>query len=58
MILQDTVNPYLAARAVFLLVQHGTFAQGILAGEQIADAVRTIAFPWPTHFHSTTRHAG
>ena len=45
MILQDTVNPYLAARAVFLLVQHGTFAQGILAGEQIADAVRTIAFP-------------
>ena len=45
MILQDTVNPYLAARAVLLLVQHGTFAQGILAGEQIADAVRTIAFP-------------
>ncbi len=43
--LQDTVNPYLAARAVLLLVQHGTFQQGVLAGERIAEAVRTVAFP-------------
>lgn len=43
--LQDTVNPYLAARAVLLLIQHDTFNQGALAGERIADAVRTIAFP-------------
>jgi O-acetyl-ADP-ribose deacetylase (regulator of RNase III) len=43
--LQDSVNPYLAARAVFLLIQHGTFDQGTLAGEQIADAVKTVAFP-------------
>jgi O-acetyl-ADP-ribose deacetylase (regulator of RNase III) len=31
--LQDTVNPYLAARAVLLLVQHGIFDQGAFAGE-------------------------
>ena len=43
--LQDSVNPYLAARAVLRLVQHGTFQQGMLAGERIADAVRTVAFP-------------
>jgi O-acetyl-ADP-ribose deacetylase (regulator of RNase III) len=45
MILQDTVNPYLAARAVLLLVQYGTFARGIYEGERIADVVRTVAFP-------------
>jgi O-acetyl-ADP-ribose deacetylase (regulator of RNase III) len=43
--LQDTVNPYLAARAVLLLVQHGSFDQGTFAGERIADAVKSIAFP-------------
>ena len=43
--LQESANPYLAARAVFLLVQHGTFEQGALAGERIADAVKTVAFP-------------
>jgi O-acetyl-ADP-ribose deacetylase (regulator of RNase III) len=43
--LQDTVNPYLAARAVLLLIRHGTFDQGTLAGERIADGVRTVAFP-------------
>lgn len=43
--LQDTVNAYLAARAVFLLIEHGTFDQGMLAGERISDAVKTVAFP-------------
>jgi O-acetyl-ADP-ribose deacetylase (regulator of RNase III) len=43
--LQDTVNPYLAARAVLLLIQHGTFDRGIYEGERIADVVKTVAFP-------------
>jgi O-acetyl-ADP-ribose deacetylase (regulator of RNase III) len=45
MILNDSVNPYLAARAVLLLIKHGTFASGMLAGERIADAVQSVAFP-------------
>lgn len=45
MILSDSVNPYLAARAALLLVKHGTFASGALAGERVADAVRSLAFP-------------
>jgi O-acetyl-ADP-ribose deacetylase (regulator of RNase III) len=45
MILTDTVNPYLAARAVFLLIQHGVFTSGMLEGERISDAVKSVAFP-------------
>lgn len=45
MILTDTVNPYLAARAVFLLIQHGVFRAGMLEGERVSDAVKTVAFP-------------
>jgi O-acetyl-ADP-ribose deacetylase (regulator of RNase III) len=45
MILRDSVNPYLAARAALLLVRHGRFAEGALAGEPIARAVETVAFP-------------
>lgn len=45
MILHDTVNPFLAARAVLLLVKHGVFPDGEKAGTPIADAVKTIAFP-------------
>jgi O-acetyl-ADP-ribose deacetylase (regulator of RNase III) len=41
----DTVNPYLAIRAVLLLVRHGTFATGTFAAELIAEHVRTVAFP-------------
>ncbi len=40
----DTVNPYLAARAV-LLVSRGRFPDGAHRGEPIADRVKTIAFP-------------
>lgn len=45
MILRDTVHPYLAARAALLLVKHGRFPAGHLAGEAIADGIQSIAFP-------------
>jgi O-acetyl-ADP-ribose deacetylase (regulator of RNase III) len=45
MILKDTVNPYLAARAVFLLIEHGTFFDGNYKGEPIKDFVQSVAFP-------------
>ncbi|MBW4540487.1 MAG: macro domain-containing protein [Myxacorys chilensis ATA2-1-KO14] len=45
MVLRDSVNPYLAARAVLLLVKHGKFESGSLAGEKISDVVQTVAFP-------------
>ncbi|QEG22284.1 macro domain-containing protein [Mariniblastus fucicola] len=45
MILADTVNPYLAARAVLLLIKHGEFPSGALEGEQISDGVKSVAFP-------------
>jgi O-acetyl-ADP-ribose deacetylase (regulator of RNase III) len=45
MILKDSVNPYLAARAVFHLIKNGIFSQGKFAGERITDVIQTIAFP-------------
>ena len=45
MLLKNTVNPYLAARAVFLLVKHGKFREGPLVGEAISDVVHKVAFP-------------
>lgn len=45
MILQGSVNPYLAARAALLLVKQGIFTGGTYTGEKIADYVETIAFP-------------
>lgn len=45
MILSNSVNPYLAARAVLLLIKTGTFATGMLQGERISDAVQSVAFP-------------
>lgn len=44
MILKDTVNPYLAARAVFLLIKHGTFFDGNYKGEPINKFVQSVAF--------------
>ncbi|MGB1015450.1 MAG: macro domain-containing protein [Nannocystaceae bacterium] len=41
MILGETVNPYLAARAVFLLLLHGDLDDG----SKIATKVRRVAFP-------------
>jgi O-acetyl-ADP-ribose deacetylase (regulator of RNase III) len=45
MILRDTVNPFLAARAALLLVKHGRFKDGPLKDESIASAVESLAFP-------------
>lgn len=45
MVLRDSVNPYLAARAALLLVKHGVFTHGTYEGERIGDFVETIAFP-------------
>jgi len=45
MVLRDTVNPYLAARAVFRLIRHGVVPAGALAGEPVAGVVTSVAFP-------------
>jgi len=45
MALQDTINPYLAARAVFILVTRGTFLSGKQAGQPISDHIKTVAMP-------------
>jgi O-acetyl-ADP-ribose deacetylase (regulator of RNase III) len=45
MVLRDTVNPFLAARAVFRLIRHGVVPAGSLAGEPVASVVNSIAFP-------------
>lgn len=45
MILTESVNPYLAARAALLLIKHNRFEYGALKGEQISDAVQSVAFP-------------
>ena len=42
---QETVNPYLAARATLLLALRGTFKIGRDAGKKISDHIQTIAFP-------------
>lgn len=44
MILKDSVNPYLAARAVFLLIKYGTFFNGSYENEPINKFVQSIAF--------------
>ncbi|BAZ16479.1 putative appr-1-p processing enzyme family [Calothrix sp. NIES-4071] len=45
MVLHDSVNAYLAARAVFILVSSGLFTSGAKAGEKISDHVKTVAMP-------------
>ena len=45
MSLHESVNPYLAARAVFLLVKYGQFLSGPQQGQPISDRIHTIAFP-------------
>ena len=45
MFLHESVNAYLAARAVFLLIQYGRFQSGSYKGEAIADYVKVVAFP-------------
>jgi O-acetyl-ADP-ribose deacetylase (regulator of RNase III) len=45
MVLQESVNAYLAARAALFLVLKGSFADGADSGQPIAERVGTIAFP-------------
>lgn len=45
MVLNDTVNPYLAARAVFVLISQGKFLSGNLVGEEVVNHIKTVAFP-------------
>lgn len=45
MVLRDSVNAYLAARAVFLLLQQGTFESGPHSGRQVRERIRRVAFP-------------
>ena len=40
-----TVNPYLATRAALLLIRHGSFVDGPLAGRRMDETIRSIAFP-------------
>src|SRR5262245_59701154 len=43
--LGGSIHPYLAARAVLLLVQRGRFSCGELAGQPVAEHIRRVAFP-------------
>lgn len=45
MSLKNSVNPYLAARAVFLLIKTGKMYEGIFKGEPISNIVKSVAFP-------------
>jgi O-acetyl-ADP-ribose deacetylase (regulator of RNase III) len=42
---RETINPYLATRAVLRLTSHGVFADGPYTGQRIADHLRVLAFP-------------
>lgn len=45
MVLHDSVNAYLAARAVFRLVRDGVFTSGPHVGEPVSAHVNTVALP-------------
>jgi len=45
MILKNSVNPYLAARASLLLIKYGTFAAGPFTGQPVSSFVDSVAFP-------------
>lgn len=45
MILRDSVNPYLAARAALSLVKYGIFRSGFHKGTPVCEVVHSIAFP-------------
>jgi len=45
MVLTDSVNAYLAARAALLLVKHGRFQSGSEQGRPIADKIHRLALP-------------
>lgn len=45
MVLKDSINPYLAARAVFLLMRDGVFKSGPHKGNAVSDHVGSVAIP-------------
>lgn len=45
MVLKDSVNPYLATRAVFLLIKDGIFRSGTYQSSKVGDKVQTVALP-------------
>ncbi len=45
MLLTDSVNAYLAARATFLLVKHARFQSGPDRGRRVAERIQRLAFP-------------
>ena len=45
MVIRNTPNAYLAARATFLLVKHGVFTSGQFEGEAVENHVETVALP-------------
>jgi O-acetyl-ADP-ribose deacetylase (regulator of RNase III) len=45
MALRDSVNPYLAARGLFLLLRYGVFSSSPHVGQPVRDHVRTVAVP-------------
>lgn len=45
MVLNESVNPYLAARAVFRLIKEGVFLSGQFEGQRIGDHIKRLAMP-------------
>lgn len=45
MILRDSVNPYLAARAALLTITRGVFRTGSFKGTPVSEVVTSVAFP-------------
>lgn len=45
MVLSDTVNPYLAARAALLLIEHASFSSGTHSGKRLRHEIRSLAIP-------------
>ena len=45
MVRRDSVNPYLAARAVFRLIKEGLFLTGQFKGQRIGDHINQLARP-------------
>jgi O-acetyl-ADP-ribose deacetylase (regulator of RNase III) len=42
---RDTINPYLAAKAVLSLIERGVVPDGPAAGRPVRDIIRTVALP-------------
>ena len=45
MVLDTSINPFLAARAVFALIRDGVFPSGANAGQPIHEHVQSVAIP-------------